>query len=231
MPSKTLFPAAEGRMSCDERWSLTRRPWFALVPVHEQPVPWSAEHTAQLGDGEGVDVLADCGDTRAEGQVTRLCEFLMSTWRALNALRVGPFEWFTQRGLPVSQMLQHGVEGPDEEVVPELHHWQPQQVPEEEPGEEALAESLLCRDGSRGKKEGEDKDIKNDKCMLSHTPGFTGDAWLRGIPSTSLLVVSSSLVGSALLESPQVSLTRIRGHKLIPFGLKPNVSLYPLLKS
>lgn len=39
--------------------TLPRRPRFALVPVHDQPVPGSAEHAAQLGDGEGVDVLAD----------------------------------------------------------------------------------------------------------------------------------------------------------------------------
>lgn len=65
----SVFPArgCEEDSECELR-CITRRPRFALVPVHEQPVPGSAEHAAQLGDGEGVDVLADCGDTHGQGE-------------------------------------------------------------------------------------------------------------------------------------------------------------------
>lgn len=50
---------------------------------------------------------------------------------------------FTQRWLSLRQVLQHGVEGTDEEVVSELHHGQPEQVPQEEPGQQTVAETLL----------------------------------------------------------------------------------------
>lgn len=38
---------------------------------------------------------------------------------------------FTQWGLSLRQPLQHGVEGADEQVMSELHHRQPDQVPHE----------------------------------------------------------------------------------------------------
>lgn len=42
-------------------------------------------------------------------------------------------------------MLQHGVEGANEEIVPELHHRQPDQMEEEEPGQETLTKTSDCR--------------------------------------------------------------------------------------
>ena len=35
-------------------------PRLALVSVHDEAVPRSQQHPAQLGDGEGVGVLAHC---------------------------------------------------------------------------------------------------------------------------------------------------------------------------
>lgn len=52
-----------------DRWeidSFTFSPWFVLVTVQDQAVPGCAEHAAQLCDGEGVGVLADCGDAQVE---------------------------------------------------------------------------------------------------------------------------------------------------------------------
>lgn len=52
---------------------------------------------------------------------------------------------FTKDRVSLCQVLQHGVEGTDEEIVPELHHRQPDQMKEEEPGQETLTKTSDCR--------------------------------------------------------------------------------------
>lgn len=47
----------------------------------------------------------------------------------------------TKVGVGAGQPAKHGVERSDEEVVPQLHDGQPQQVPQEEPGQHAAAET------------------------------------------------------------------------------------------
>jgi len=55
---------------------------------------------------------------------------------------------FTQRRIALGQPLQHGVEGADEQEVPQLHDRQPHKVQQEKPGEDTLPEALLR--GRRG---------------------------------------------------------------------------------
>lgn len=43
----------------------------------------------------------------------------------------------------VGQPVKRGVEGPDEEVVPQLHQGQPQEVAQEEPGQDAAPKAHL----------------------------------------------------------------------------------------
>lgn len=47
----------------------------------------------------------------------------------------------TQAGVVVGQTVEHGVECADEEVVSQLHDGQPQQVPEEKPGQHTAPET------------------------------------------------------------------------------------------
>jgi len=53
----------------------------------------------------------------------------------------GDLSRVTQAGVVVGQPVEHGVERADEEVVPQLHDGQPHQVPQEEPRQQAAAET------------------------------------------------------------------------------------------
>lgn len=55
---------------------------------------------------------------------------------------------FTEFRVSTREALQHDVEGSNEEVMSELDHRQPQQMPQEEPGQDTLTESLLCGEGN-----------------------------------------------------------------------------------
>lgn len=48
---------------------------------------------------------------------------------------------FTKVGVIPGQPVEGGVEGSDEEVMPQLHDGQPQQVPQEEPGQNTALET------------------------------------------------------------------------------------------
>lgn len=45
---------------------LTFSPRFALVAVHDEAVPGSAEHAAELRDGKRVGVTTHCRNTPAQ---------------------------------------------------------------------------------------------------------------------------------------------------------------------
>lgn len=48
---------------------------------------------------------------------------------------------FTKVVVISGQPVEGGVEGSDEEVMPQLHYGQPQQVPQEEPGQNTALEA------------------------------------------------------------------------------------------
>lgn len=52
-----------GSENAVQMWVITFSPRLSLVAVQDQAVPGGAEHGTQLRDGEGVCVLAYCGDT------------------------------------------------------------------------------------------------------------------------------------------------------------------------
>lgn len=121
---------------------------------------------------------------------------------------------FTKRWFSPRQVLQHGVERADEEVVSELHHRQPQQMPQEEPGQNALAERFLW-------------EWKREEMHLTgfcwilmclnlrntHLPFFTVASLLRAI-SSGFCGVSLSAFCSKLRLSvfPHVILAEVKGH-------------------
>ena len=43
---------------------ITRSTRFALESVQDEAVPGGTEHSTQLGDGKGIDVLAHCRETQ-----------------------------------------------------------------------------------------------------------------------------------------------------------------------
>lgn len=130
---------------------------------------------------------------------------------------------FTQWRLSPCQILQHGVEGTNEEVMSELHHRQPKQMPQKEPGQKTLTETLLCE---RQREEIYDTWLLNSvvsynvlihatvNCtslqLQPYTPCFTGTSVLTCLSSlVSCLSLCSELRVSDL---PQVILTKVKGH-------------------
>lgn len=78
---------------------------------------------------------------KEDGWEGRLFIKVCSLWNLKRSVRregdnKRPDQWcLTQTGVIVGQPLKRGVQGPDEEVEPQLHDRQPHQMPQEEPGQ------------------------------------------------------------------------------------------------
>lgn len=124
------------------------------MPVHDEAVPGSAENTTELRDSKSIGVAAHWRNTQA--QRAQMKENISTTQpeHHVTEEKIGHQSFisacvcvcvFTKDWISLCQVLQHGVEGADEEIVPELHHRQPDQMEEEEPGQETLTKTSDCR--------------------------------------------------------------------------------------
>lgn len=102
------------------------------MTVHDEAVPGSTEDATELRDSKSIGVATHCGKGRKRTQQLRQEHHVTDeevSYKSFDSADIYIRDllslfvsMFTKGWVSFRQVPQHGVEGADEEVMPELHH-------------------------------------------------------------------------------------------------------------